>query len=114
MTPMKFGAGDNPRFAKGRETHGLRTIELRVLEGRQAYEPRRHCRRQIGPIYIELVGDHDDDLARQENANRARLGASRRRHAPRLVCILIFDGHADAQNAATRLRIVDDFGGGLG
>src|SRR6185437_14855309 len=55
MTPMKFGAGDNPRFAEGRETHGLRTIELRVLEGRQAYEPRRHCRRQISPIYIELV-----------------------------------------------------------
>jgi hypothetical protein len=64
MTPMKFGAGDNPRLAEGRETHGLRTIELWILEGCQAYEPRRRCRRQIGPIYIELVGDHYRDLAR--------------------------------------------------
>jgi len=64
MTRVRFGAGDNPRLAEGRETHGLRTIELWVLKGRQAYESSRQRRRQIGPVDIELVGDHDDDLAR--------------------------------------------------
>src|SRR6185437_10511519 len=56
MTPMEFGAGDNPRLAEGWEAHRLRTIKLWVLEGRQAYEPRRRCRRQVGPVDIELVG----------------------------------------------------------
>ena len=111
---MKFGAGDNPRLAEGRKTHGLRTIELGILEGCQAYEPRRQPRRQISPINIELVGDHDGDLARQLATDQAHLGAPRRRHAPRLVRILVFDRHTDAQNTTSRLRIVDDFGGGLG
>ena len=42
MTRMKFGARDDPGLAEGREPHGLRAIELGILEGCQAYEPRRH------------------------------------------------------------------------
>jgi len=42
MTRMKFGARDDPRLAEGRQPHGLRAIEFRVLESRQADEPCRH------------------------------------------------------------------------
>ena len=52
MTRMEFGARDDPWLAEGREPHGLRAIELGILEGCQAYEPCCHRRRQIDPVNV--------------------------------------------------------------
>ena len=114
MTRMEFGARDDPWLAKGREPHGLRTIELGVLKGRQAYKPRRHRRRQIGPVDIQLAGDDDRDLSRKWYAERAGLRTSRRRHAPRFVRILVLDRHANAEDTAPHLGIANDFRRGIG
>ena len=42
MTRMKLGTRDDPGFAESRKPHGLRAIELGILEGCQAYEACRH------------------------------------------------------------------------
>src|SRR6266851_264225 len=109
MTRMKFGARDDPGLAEGREPHGLRAIELGILEGCQTYEPCCHRRRQLGPVNIELIGKHDFDLVRQRNADRTSLWPPRRRHAPRLVSILVFHRHPDTQNTAAHLCIGNKF-----
>src|SRR5438105_10944638 len=101
MARMKLGTRDDPRLAKGGQSHGLRAIELRVLECRQANKPCRHGWWQLGPINVNLIGDDNADLVWQGSTNRSRFPAPRGRHAPRLTGIFILDRHSDAQHPAT-------------
>src|SRR3981081_453054 len=102
MTRMKFGTGNDPRLAEGWQPHGLCAIELRILECCQANKPCRHGGWQLGPINVDLIGDDNADLVRQESTNRSGFPAPRGRHAPRLTGIFILNRHSDAQNPATR------------
>jgi hypothetical protein len=105
---MKFRTRDDPWLAKGRQSHGLCAIELRILEGCEAYQSCCHRGWQIGSINVNLIGDNDADFVREVNTERLRRPAPRRSHAPWLVGILVFDRHADAQHPAAALCIGDN------
>lgn len=75
----------NARLVERRKPHSLSPVEFRILEGRQTNEMRDHCRRQAGPIDVNLISNDDINLFRQNALNRFRLAAARRCHAPRLM-----------------------------
>ena len=70
MEGMKFSARDNPWLAVGRQPHGLRTIELRILKGSEADQPCNHGRWHACPVDVNLIRDNDVDLVRQRGAER--------------------------------------------
>ena len=49
MLCVELGARDDPGLAERRQPHGLRAVELRVLESRQANELRNQGRRKRAP-----------------------------------------------------------------
>jgi hypothetical protein len=68
MARMKFGAGDDPRLAEGRQTHGLRTIEFWILKGGEADELCDQSRWKLRSVDVHLVGDDDPDARRQRRS----------------------------------------------
>ena len=63
---MELGAGDDPRFAKSRQPHGLRLVEFRVLERCNPDDLRRKVRRKFGSVDVQLIRVHDPDTGRQD------------------------------------------------
>src|SRR6516162_2028514 len=98
MLRIQLGARDDPRLAECRQPHGLGAIELRVLEGGQAYKLRDQGWRKFCPVDVNLISDHNFDTLRYRGLNTTWRTTARRRHLPRLVGLFVVDGHADAQN----------------
>ena len=114
VAPMEFGARDDPRLVECRQPHGLRAIELGVLERRQANELGSQRRRKPSPINIHLIRDDDLDALRDHSVYSAYFASTGRRHSPRLVGVLVFHRHPDAENPTRQLRCVNDPANRLG
>ena len=60
---MILGAGDDARLVVGRQAHGLRPVELRILKGGQADQAIAQRRRQILLGDVDLVAEHQFQLS---------------------------------------------------
>jgi hypothetical protein len=108
VSRMKFGARYDPRLAEGRQTHGLSTIKLGILESCQTNELCNQGRRELCPIYVYLIRDHDLDALRYHSLYPAGFAATGRRHSPGLVSMLVFHRHPDTENPTRQFRLVGD------
>ena len=71
-----FAAADNAWLVVGREAHGLRLIELRILEGRHPQQPVSKAGSQPRFGDVDLVAKDEFKRLREVANNRQLLSAS--------------------------------------
>ncbi|MEZ5823205.1 MAG: hypothetical protein R3C97_00185 [Geminicoccaceae bacterium] len=108
MMRMEFCAGNNPRFAKSRQAHGLGTVELGILECCNSNELSNKPWRKSGSLDIQLIRIHQFYTSWKCRLDRTVSIAARWCHPPWLIGMLVFDRHADAENAGRAFRLLDD------
>ena len=74
---------DDSRRAPGGEAHGLRPVELGILERRQAHQPGDDAGREVLLRDVDAVAEHDLDRIGKGAGHRRRAGPARRLRLPR-------------------------------
>lgn len=106
---MLFGTGDDARLVVGRQSHRLRFVELGILERSDSQQaiPQRCGQAVFGDV--DLIGQSQCDLLRQQFGDGRLSDGPRRRGQPRFGIIIIIrcrDLHV--HNTTTLTGIADD------
>jgi len=102
-----LSAADDARFVECGQPHGLRLIELRILEGSYSQDPIHQCWRQALLLDVNQTGTDDRNSGRQGPFDRFLNSPVRWRQCPRIRLIIIRDAQADADQIAMFLRFED-------
>ena len=97
MFREQLGTGDDAWLAERRQAHGLRRIELGVLERGQPCDAVHQRRRKLRPVDVDLIAQHDLDRVGKLALDRRFLAAAGRRRGPWLI-VLFRRGKPHAEN----------------
>ena len=114
MVRMQGGARHDAGFPVGWQSHGLRAVELGILESGKTDEPCLYRGRQSGTVDVDLICEHDCDTTRQRTGDWRRFAPPRRWHQPRHLGVFILDRHPDAKHAAANFGFPDQPRNGAG
>lgn len=96
-----FGTRDHARLVVGRQPHGLRLVELWILERRDTQQSIAKLRGQSFLGDIDLIAEHEVDRRGQFPGERRLAGATRRWRGPRLLVTVFLRRQPDAEDATT-------------
>ncbi|MOA47950.1 hypothetical protein D3C78_1706300 [compost metagenome] len=68
-----LSTADDARLVPYRKTHGLRLVELRILEGRQPDQPVCQWQWQLGLVEVDQVSQGDGQRLRQLTSQRTSI-----------------------------------------
>ena len=100
MLRMLFGARDDPRFVVGRQPHGLRPVELRVLKRGQPNQPVLQCRDKTLLRNIEFISQDQFQVRWQWCVDRTLLAPPGRWLDPRIVVLFFHRAHANPNDSS--------------
>ena len=97
-----LGAPDDSGLVPHRHAHGLRPVELRVLEGGQAHQPVRERLRQLCLRCIDQIGQRHRDRLGHRTSQSLR---GRRARLPRLQRVLVgHESHVERVRSTRRSK----------
>jgi hypothetical protein len=109
VLPGLLGAGDDARRERGRQSHILPLVELRVLEGRDALDLIQESTREPRLLDEEALGENRTDLTRQGLFDPGRSQSSGWWRLPGHIAFLLArGGDAQADDLASGTRFPGD------